>query len=184
MARRRKSLAHVLGIWLMLAVFLAIAGWQAVSLAGTLTDLARSRAWRPVPAVVLHADLSSETVRSSSARRKDGAVYAAEGAYAYEFAGRRYTGSRISFAQGQDNSAWHVSLTAEMRAAQVAGQPITVFVNPDRPDESVFARGTSTTEVAFMLAFVLCFGGMAAAMAWEAGLFAFVGRARRRWLSR
>ncbi len=123
---RRQSLAGALASWLLMVAFIAIAAWQAVALAQVLANLTRSMAWQAVPAVVLNVELTSDSVKSTSPSVEDGIVFGAEGRYTYTYDGKPYTGHRLSFAQGQDNSAWHTSLWAELQSARTAGRTIPV----------------------------------------------------------
>ena len=59
------------------------------------------------------------------------------------FAGKPYSGSRLGLSTvgGSDNiDDWHHEVNARLEDARAAGKPVTVWVNPDNPAESVFDR--------------------------------------------
>jgi hypothetical protein len=92
-----------------------------------------------------------------------GDTFRAEGRYRYAFGGKAYTGNRlgISAMGGSDNiDDWHHEVNAKLEAARAAGRPVTVWVNPDNPAESVFDREIRWSELLFLVPFSLAFGGV------------------------
>ena len=79
------------------------------------------------------------------------------------FAGKPYTGSRLGMSKvgGSDNiDDWHHEVNARLEDARAAGKPVTVWVNPDNPAESVLDREMRWGELLFLVPFSLAFGGV------------------------
>lgn len=83
--------------------------------------------------------------------------------YRYVFAGQAHTGDRLgsSAIGGTDNvDSWHDEMDAMLVAALDANRPITVFVNPDNPVESMVDREIRWRLLVFTLPFAFGFGGV------------------------
>jgi hypothetical protein len=83
--------------------------------------------------------------------------------YHYTFAGRSYSGDRLGANPigGTDNvDSWHDDMSAMLSEAKSAGKPITVWVNPDNPSESMVDRTIRWKLAVFIIPFALGFGGV------------------------
>ncbi len=116
-----------------------------------------ARDWEPVPARILSADLSQH-------RDSDGATtYQAKAEYQYEWAGQRYTGDRVGFSGGADNVGdFHHDAFRELDSARRTGRPVTIWIDPDDPAESVVYRQMRWGLFSLMMLFPLLFGGVGA----------------------
>ncbi len=127
------------------------------AIGSTVSDAWRAREWVRVRATVQDANLA---VSSGS---EGGSTYQASGSYRYAFGGRQYTGNRlgISTLGGSDNiDDWHHEVSGRLADARAAGKPVTVWVNPDNPAESVLDRELRWGQVLFLVPFSLAFGGV------------------------
>jgi hypothetical protein len=92
--------------------------------------------------------------------------------YRYTFQGREYKGDRMGSAilGGRDNlDSWHSDMASLLSAAQKEGKPISVFVNPDNPAESMIDRTIRWKLVLVFLPFALGFGGVGVGALWFLG---------------
>jgi Protein of unknown function (DUF3592) len=83
--------------------------------------------------------------------------------YRYRMDGQSYTGDRLgsNVLGGTDNvDSWHEDIEAMLAAAKSEGKPITVFVNPDNPAESMVDREIRWKLLVFFSPFALAFGGV------------------------
>lgn len=83
--------------------------------------------------------------------------------YRYQMDGKSYTGDRLgtNVLGGTDNvDSWHEDMESRLSAARSEGKPITVFVNPDNPQESMADREIRWKLLVFLVPFALAFGGV------------------------
>jgi hypothetical protein len=96
--------------------------------------------------------------------------------YRYTFQGREYKGDRLGteILGGTDNlDSWHDDMADMLATARKEGKPITVFVNPDNPSESMIDRAIRWNLMLMFLPFALGFGGVGVGALW------FMARALR-----
>src|SRR5258708_14645043 len=89
--------------------------------------------------------------------------------YRYTFQGREYKGDRLGseILGGTDNiDSWHEEMADMISTAQREGRPITVFVNPDNPSESMVDRAIRWNLMLFMVPFALGVGGGGVGALW------------------
>ena len=140
----RKRLGYFLGALGFLAAFGAIgifAGYLAVT---TLIDGLRAPGWPQVPARVLSVGEGTAT-------------------YAYEFQGRKYTADRLgAFWLGGTSEVddWDTRMAARLEAAQASGNPVTAYVNPNKPADAMLDHEIRWKLLLFCLPFALGFGGV------------------------
>ena len=82
--------------------------------------------------------------------------------YHYTYGGKNYGGDRLGANPigGTDNvDSWHEDMAAMLSEAQRDGKPITVWVNPDNPAESMVDRTIRWKLGVFIIPFALGFGG-------------------------
>jgi len=92
--------------------------------------------------------------------------------YRYTFGGAEYKGDREgSFVLGgRDNlDSWHADMDAMLREAHDKRQPITVYVNPDDPRESMVDRTLRWKLLAMALPFAIGFGAVGLGALWAIG---------------
>jgi len=83
--------------------------------------------------------------------------------YRYTMDGKSYTGDRLgsNVIGGTDNvDSWHEDMESMLSAAKSEGKPITVWVNPDNPAESMVDRQIRWKLMMFASVFALAFGGV------------------------
>ena len=83
--------------------------------------------------------------------------------YHYVLNGQRYHGDRLGTNPigGTDNvDDWHERVHDHLESAQREGRPITVWVNPDNPSESMFDRQIRWNLMLFAAVFAFGFGGV------------------------
>jgi len=138
----------------MLLIFGGISAGAFWVLGKTVHDGMRAKDWVKVRADVRNVGEGSVT-------------------YAYDWQGRKYTGDRVgTWALGGSSELddWEDRMDAMLTAAQNDKKPITIFVNPENPSESLMNR-----EIRWPLVLVLClpfamgFGAGAAFALWLIG---------------
>ena len=83
--------------------------------------------------------------------------------YRYTMDGTSYTGDRLgsNVLGGTDNvDSWHEDMESMLSAAKSEGKPITVWVNPDDPRQSMVDNTIRWKLLVFFLPFALAFGGV------------------------
>jgi hypothetical protein len=83
--------------------------------------------------------------------------------YRYSFQGREYKGDRMGteILGGSDNlDSWHADMDNLLTTAKKEGKPITIYVNPDNPAESMIDRAIRWKLMLVFLPFALGFGGV------------------------
>ncbi|MBC8022733.1 MAG: DUF3592 domain-containing protein [Burkholderiales bacterium] len=89
--------------------------------------------------------------------------------YRYTFDGVEHRGDRLGanpIGGTDDVDAWHDGIAALMAAAQDGSKPLTVWVNPDSPSESMVDRTIRWKLAAFIVPFAFGFGGVGVAALW------------------
>lgn len=129
------------------------------AVAGTVYDGWRASGWVPTPATITHVDTGHV-------------------AYSYQWQERRYTGDRAgTFVLGGSSEIddWDERMEALISKARSEESPVTAYVNPADPAESMLDREIRWKLLMVFLPFGVGFGG--------AGLFAFVmiGRKALGW---
>src|SRR5690606_19445578 len=91
----------------------------------------------------------------------DSTTYKAYARFSYEFAGVRYHGDRVALASGTDNIGdFQQRLGRSLARARESGEPITVWVNAEDPQQAVVDRQMRWSLLGFKMIFVLVFGGI------------------------
>lgn len=105
--------------------------------------------------------------------------------YSYTIGGKNYHGDRLGTNPigGTDNTDdWHDRVNDHLATAQSEGKPITVWVNPDNPSESMFDRSIRWSLLLFASVFAFAFGGVGLGALIAAGLV-FVPKSTQKRLS-
>lgn len=174
------------GAWLstlaglvMAGLFLALAAWP-VFLVGRLTHrVRRARAWVEVPAKVISVQVDYQR------RPRRMGHFNVDLLYEYEWEGKTFQGRRLAFTpQANDrgdvwNGRWLKRTVAELDEARRNGRPVTVFVDPGNPSNSVVHRGMMWADFGMCCGWMLVFSLFPMGIA-EATLYNKVSE-RKRW---
>ncbi len=142
-------------------IFFGIAG-----IASTSYQWFQTRNWQAVEAHVISAELKSQS------HSEGGVTYRVVANYRYQFNGAEHIGKRIGLdSMGFDSvSDWHQQHYARLNAAKNNDTPISIWVNPQKPEQSVVDRDIRWQIMLFRLPFAILFTlvGLAAfVMAWR-----------------
>ncbi|MHC6202997.1 DUF3592 domain-containing protein [Breznakiellaceae bacterium SP9] len=121
---------------------------------------AQIKTYSTTDGTVLSAKMTNYTIRSrdSKGRRRTSTYYEPIMEYSYTVGGKKYTSASVRFGGGEYASTSREDI--EKIVNRPVGSPITVFYNPDKPDESFLdkkASGYLTGAVTFAL-FTVSFG--------------------------
>jgi hypothetical protein len=89
--------------------------------------------------------------------------------YRYRFGGVEYQGDRLGanpIGGTDDVDSWHDDMAAMLSSAKAEGKPITVWVNPDKPSESMVDRTIRWKLAMFIVPFAFGFGGVGLGAVW------------------
>ncbi|MDH3377280.1 MAG: DUF3592 domain-containing protein, partial [Gammaproteobacteria bacterium] len=150
------------GILIFTGIFGAV-GVFMLGVAGlSVYQMAQMQSWKPVQAAILSTDLSSH-------RSDDSTTYEVKASYSYEYEGVAYTGARVGISGSADNIGdWHKQWHRRLAHAQNQQIPVTVWVNPDDPAESIIDRELRWGLLGFSMLFVVVFGGVGVGGFWFA----------------
>ncbi len=136
--------------------FLGVGLWMLWSISSTLYDAARMRDWQPVEARLLSAGHHTR-------RGDESDTYEAYAEFTYKVGGRTFRGNRVTITGGGDNIGdYQRDIGRRLAAALAAGEPITVYVDPEDPGSAIIDRGVRWGLVGFKSIFVFVFGGVGA----------------------
>ncbi len=126
-------------------------GWMAGS---TLLDYARAQHWTEVPATIDTLDLEHHSDSEGGSTSKVVCTYH------YTIGGTTYTADRVGINGSGDNiGSWHEDVHRRLRAHHQRGKTVTCYVNPAAPEQAMLDRELRFGLLAFMLLFVVVFGG-------------------------
>lgn len=149
---RKKS-----GLFLTLfgSVFLGVGvvmGFFSIKL---IEEAASMRSWNECKARLTRCELSSH--RGS----KGGTTYKVIAEYKYSVGGKEYIGDRVGLSSGSDNiGSFHQDQYRRLRNAKEKNEPVTCWVNPGNPMDSILVRKPRPSLVVFKMLFVLVFGAV------------------------
>lgn len=116
--------------------------------------------WVPTEAYVTAAELKSTRGSKST-------TYRAVASFQYTWDGLDYTGSRVSLSKGADNIGDYQQETASTLISAMQNQtPVTLYINPRHPSQSVYDRNLRPIMVAFYGLFIVIFGGVGIGLLW------------------
>ena len=134
--------------------FFGVGVWMLWSIGTAFHDAWRMQDWDPVPARLISAGYETHSGDDSD-------TYEAYAHYAYEYRGQAYTGDRVALSGGADNIGdYQTDLGNRLSAMRARGEPVTVWVNPGAPGESVIDRDIRWGLVGFKSIFLFVFGGI------------------------
>lgn len=125
-----------------------------------LTTWYQAQSWQPVLAIITDADLKVS-------HGDDSTTYKVTANYHYNYQRKNYTGNKVSLSKGFDNiGSYHQDMRSYLQSLKNKRQPVTVWVNPEKPEESIIDRkmrwGLLLFESVFFVLFGLIgFGGIA-----------------------
>lgn len=128
--------------------FFILMVWPSLSLA------IKTQKWQPAQATL-------QSVKLETHRGEDNDTYKVSGSYFYSWNGVEYTGSRLLLMDMSDNiGSFHQDLYRELDLARTNNQPVTVWVDPSNPSESILNRDIRWGLLSFVLVFVIVFSGI------------------------
>jgi hypothetical protein len=155
--------------FLIVAIFSCVALGVIWILGRTILLHQTAGHWASVRAKVLNWDLVQETGRKSGSKlvvtRSKVVVN-----YRYRFENKDYTGQRLDFSLGADNFG---DKRRQRQMDLLRQTPVQVFVNPDKPTESVVDRSLPVHQIAFGLFFLFFPCGLGTIFLWTY-LFKFI----------
>ncbi|MEO1247463.1 MAG: DUF3592 domain-containing protein [Pseudomonadota bacterium] len=141
-------------LFLFALPFAGFGTWMLYSIGSELLAAADMRDWQPAQATLLSAGYKTHSGDDSN-------TYEAYASYTYRYAAQSYTGSRVGIADGADNIGDYQQDTGNrLSRALASNQPITVFVDPSQPAQSIIDPHPRWGLIAFKSVFVLLFGGV------------------------
>lgn len=138
----------------IVGVFALAAAYISYTLVRDIQAVEKSRNWVAVPAKVISYALavSSPAVSVSAAASNPKSEYI-KAEYSYGFDGKTYTGTQIDFA---DRHADNFAQERRARQMKTLSQgDITVYVDPQNPQEAVVDRSLPAEKALFMAFFLL-----------------------------
>ena len=104
----------------------------------------------------------------SSRSSEGGTTYEIKARFRYEVNGRDYEAARVGIHSGKDNIGdYHQQWEQRLRRIQSSGKPLTVWYDPERPDQALLDPdlrwGLMAMQAAFAVVFTLIGGGLLAA---------------------
>jgi hypothetical protein len=134
--------------------FFGVGVWMLWSIGSTFHDAWRMQDWEPVPARLMSAGYETHSGEDSD-------TYEAYARYSYEYRGRAFTGDRVGLSGGADNIGdYQTDLGNQLSTLHARGEPVTAWVNPESPWDSVLDRDIRWGLVGFKSIFLFVFGGI------------------------
>lgn len=128
-------------------VGLFVLGWVGKD----LLEYYDMKSWTPVDAIVTSAELETHY-------GDDSTTYKAVATYEYEYEGIKHKGSRVGITSGADNlGSFHQDAASTLENHLRSKEPITIYVNPKDPSDSIVFRELRIGQFAFMGIFGLIF---------------------------
>lgn len=116
-------------------------------------DWMNSQSWHAVHAEIVSAELKRNASSKST-------TYQAIASYRYNYLGQQYTGSRVALSSSADNiGSFQEELAGQLQHAWRNKVPVTVFVNPADPSDSIINRDMRWGLLALKMVFVVAFAG-------------------------
>ena len=128
--------------------FAAVSVFMAWRLLSMLLLASAASNWIDTPATITHLELEQGDETQKIV-----------GSYQYVYEGQRYTNDRIGLDTGSDNiGEYHWEFYRKLKTSFNANQPVTCYVNPSDPANSLLDRSLRPELVVFHFPFILCFG--------------------------
>lgn len=134
--------------------FFGIGVWMGYSIVANLADARQMRDWVAVEGMLQRAGYETSA-------GEDTDTYKAYAEYRYEYAGQRYSGDRVGISGGSDNIGDYQRETGRyFQHVLNRGEPVTVYVDPADPSQSILDRSVRWGLIGFKAIFFLVFGGV------------------------
>ena len=138
--------------------FFGVGVWMLWSIGSTFHDAWRMQAWEPVP-----ARLSAAGYETHSGDDSD--TYKAYARYSYRYRGEAYRGDRVALSGGGDNIGdYQTDIGNRLSGMLARDEPVTVWVDPGAPSESIIDRSIRWGMIGFKSIFLFVFGGIGLAL--------------------
>ena len=138
--------------------FFCVGAWMTWWVGSDVSDYLDMRDWYAIPATLQRAGYETH-------RGDDSNTYEAYAQYTYLFDGRQYSSTRVGLSGGADNIGDYQRDTGNrLSSAMQRGESITVFVNPNNPQDAIIDRSLRWSLVGFKSIFMLVFGGVGLGM--------------------
>jgi Protein of unknown function (DUF3592) len=129
--RQVKGLLAVL-VGLVVVGFAGFINWWYFDM---LVAHEQMRSWQEVPAKIVEAGIRSHS------HSRGGTTQRATATYTYQFAGRTYTGHRVTWDTGSDNmGSFQGDTYRKLEAHRASKRPLPCFVDPADPASSILFR--------------------------------------------
>ena len=157
-----RKLSITLGLLLAMAAFGVPSAWFLGEAWPSFRDYHASRDWVKARAQVL----------AVAAKPADGAFgpdQMLEARYQYAIAGREYGGTRLQWRDPLDaagDAGWKQDMQEHLAKAKAEGRPVSVYVNPDRPEESIVDRSIAHRRMTVAAPFAIAGAAIALAFLW------------------
>jgi len=144
--------------------FFSVGVWMLWSVGTTLHQAWQMQAWVPVEARIISAGYTTSS--------GDSDTWEAYAEYSYSYGGARYTADRVNISSGGDNIGNYQRETGNrLSGARSRGEPITVYVDPEAPQQAITDRSVRWGLMGFKSIFLFVFGGVGLGLlivAWRA----------------
>lgn len=129
----------------------------------------QARSYVPVEAQVASAELQQH--------HGDSTTYRATARFSYRYRDREYQSNRVFLGgEGSDNiDRYHQDIHARLRAARDTGKSVTLWVDPEHPEQSVYDRAMRWRKLLFLLPFATLFPAVGMG-AWWAIWYVWFGK--------
>lgn len=145
--------------------FFGVGVWMLWSVSNTIYSAWEMQHWAQIEAQLITAGYETHPSDDSD-------TYEAYARYAYSYGGARYTGDRVTISGGGDNIGdYQTDMGNSLSARLTRGQPVTIWVNPDEPSQSIIDPRIRWGLLGFKSIFLFVFGGVGL------GLLIFLWRA-------
>jgi hypothetical protein len=111
----------------------------------------KASSYVPVTATVLSAELKTYSGKTPT--------YQVLAQFGYEYQGRNYVSSRINLAGGRSDNvgSYQKDMFQRLLAARNSAAPVSVWVNPQQPEQAVYDRSLRWLMIVFLLPFAVLF---------------------------
>ena len=141
-------------LFLFALPFFGVGVWMTWSIGSSVTDYVDMQGWQPVQATLQSAGYETHSGDDSN-------TYEAYARYSYVVQGQTYYNDRVGISDGADNIGDYQTDTGNrLSAAMRNGGAVTVYVNPQDPQDSIIDRSLRWGLLGFKSIFMLVFGGV------------------------
>ena len=134
--------------------FFGVGAWMLWAVSSSFYEVWEIRGWQPTPAQLTSAGYSTSTGDDSD-------TYEAYATYNFEYFGQTFTGDRVAINSGSDNIGDYQQDTGRrLSGAMSRNEIITIWVNPDNPNESIIDPTLRWGLLGFKSIFLFVFGGV------------------------